>query len=820
MRTSRVIITGVISMIAVVILAGVALARDPSAPPAAPPVTDTGFTYQGFVRDGEQPASGAYDFQFALFNAINGIQVGSTIAKNDLPVVNGLVSTLLDFGPGVFDGSELWLETRTRKGDQTGAFDTLTPRQRINPVPYATYAYDGPFWMLGGNAGTTPDSNFVGTTDSQPLVFKVNNHEAMRIVPGGTTGDNVGINAPNPQAKLHVRWADSGAEPPAQVKSLIVETNHDGDGIALLQSDGKSVRITFGSPADNAAGRVLYKTSPDNYMAFWTAGSEKMRIGPTGNVGIGEDKPCEGEGSESCLLHVSKSGANRVRIDASSGEQAGLDLRSGSSRFIINYDDNRGLHFYNGDRSVNDLFIRNSDGFVGINTGSSPSAPLDVHGENASGYGAIFTNISPNGQGVLIQATDGQGILPLLRVEDNSQNVKFVVREDGNVGVGTSDPKVAFHVVKENNGEVTQYIGPGDSSGRLKLAYLVNEKAGRVTAWGDGAAQQLQLEGSTIVLNTGEGTGNVGIGVKDPNEKLAVAGIIQSTTGGFKFPDGSVQATAASGGDVQQVCVISGNNCDFQSRNIITNGRIGIGTDSPSAKLEIQSTFGSPFLSTVKNGNGTAGTFAVTQTDGTGHALLAYTQGMGRGAEVTIQNSSNPNSALYVATTGTGEALFVSGKSLFSGNVTIGDAFTNYQLTVNGTIKSREVVVTTTLFPDYVFDDDYDLMSLPDLEQTISQEGHLPGIPSAEEVAVSGIRLGDMQTRLLKKIEELTLYTIEQDKQLDQLTRLVNEQSGKINQMEIQETPSRTYNDVGISKIGMLVTVVGVGMGGIVLGVV
>ncbi|MCH8311107.1 MAG: hypothetical protein IIB17_11520, partial [Chloroflexi bacterium] len=416
MRTPRVIITGVISMIAVVILAGVALARDPSAPPAAPPVTDTGFTYQGFVRDGEQPASGAYDFQFALFNAINGIQVGSTIAKDDLPVVNGLVSTLLDFGPGVFDGSELWLETRTRKGDQTGAFDTLTPRQRINPVPYATYAYDGPFWMLGGNAGTTPDSNFVGTTDAQPLVFKVNNHEAMRIVPGGTTGDNVGINAPNPQAKLHVRWADSGAEPPAQVKSLIVETNHDGDGIALLQSDGKSVRITFGSPADNDAGRVLYKTSPDNYMAFWTAGSEKMRIGPTGNVGIGR---------------------------------------------------------------------------------SNPNNKLEVAGR------------------ISIRETD-DAVLQMVANKGSDSYIQWVekdVDQRGVLGFAKGSPDLVYHA------QASDLTNP-------------NRELFRITS-----------------------DGEVGIGIKDPNEKLAVAGIIQSTTGGFKFPDGTVQTTAASGSGGEHVCV-------------------------------------------------------------------------------------------------------------------------------------------------------------------------------------------------------------------------------------------------------------------------
>ncbi len=215
--------------------------------------------------------------------------------------------------------------------------------------------------------------------------------------------------------------------------------------------------------------------------------------------------------------------------------------------------------------------------------------------------------------------------------------------------------------------------------------------------------------------------------------------------------------------------MISGNNCDFQSRNVITNGRIGIGTDSFCASLEIQSKFGGGLRSTIKSGNGGAVTFTIDDTNGSGHALLASTSGTGRADEIVIQNTSNPNSALYVSTNGTGKALQVSGKTQLDGNVTIGDAFTNYQLNVNGTVKSREVVVTTTNFPGYAFDDDYDLMGLPDLEQVIRQEGHLPGIPSADEVALSGIRIGDMQTRLPEKIEELTPYTIEREKELDPL---------------------------------------------------
>jgi hypothetical protein len=270
----------------------VALARDPSELPEAPPIPDNGFTYQGLVKDEGRPANGAYDFEFALFSATSGVQVGNTIIKNNLPVVNGLVSTQLDFGPGIFVRTRLLLETRTRKGDQTAPFDTLI-------------------------------------SSAQPLVSRANNTGAMRI-------------------------------------------------------------------------------------------------SPTGKVEIGDDQPCDAH--PSCLFYVSKSGANRVGIYASDSQQARLDLHSGDSQMILTYNIETAVKFFNGDRGVTDLFIQNSNGFVGINTGSSPNAPLEVHGENVSHYEAIFKNISANGKGVLVQATDGNGPAPVLHVENNSQNPKLVVR--------------------------------------------------------------------------------------------------------------------------------------------------------------------------------------------------------------------------------------------------------------------------------------------------------------------------------------------------------------------------------------------------------
>ena len=83
--------------------------------------------------------------------------------------------------------------------------------------------------------------------------------------------------------------------------------------------------------------------------------------------------------------------------------------------------------------------------------------------------------------------------------------------------------------------------------------------------------------------------------------------------------------------------------------------------------------------------------------------------------------------------------------------------------------RAKEVVVETTGWSDYVFDRDYKLLSLSEVEKHIESEGHLPGVPSAKQVAEQGISLGEMQAKLLAKIEELTLHQIRQEKEIEKL---------------------------------------------------
>lgn len=107
-----------------------------------------------------------------------------------------------------------------------------------------------------------------------------------------------------------------------------------------------------------------------------------------------------------------------------------------------------------------------------------------------------------------------------------------------------------------------------------------------------------------------------------------------------------------------------------------------------------------------------------------------------------------------------------------SGNVGIGTKNPRAKLAVNGDILAKSIRVNTssTYWPDYVFEDGYNLMSLSDLESYIAKNKHLPGIPSASEIdAKNEVDLGEMNALLLEKVEELTRYIIELQKQIDEL---------------------------------------------------
>ncbi|MEJ0055107.1 MAG: hypothetical protein WDN75_05300 [Bacteroidota bacterium] len=118
------------------------------------------------------------------------------------------------------------------------------------------------------------------------------------------------------------------------------------------------------------------------------------------------------------------------------------------------------------------------------------------------------------------------------------------------------------------------------------------------------------------------------------------------------------------------------------------------------------------------------------------------------------------------------DALVIKGGSGFVG---IGTTSPDQRLTVNGTIHATEVKVTSAVpGPDYVFEKSYNLLSLDEVKSYIDENKHLPEVPSAKEMEKNGINVSEMNMVLLKKVEELTLYIIEQKNELQILKNEVS----------------------------------------------
>jgi len=121
-----------------------------------------------------------------------------------------------------------------------------------------------------------------------------------------------------------------------------------------------------------------------------------------------------------------------------------------------------------------------------------------------------------------------------------------------------------------------------------------------------------------------------------------------------------------------------------------------------------------------------------------------------------------------------------------TGNVGIGTSTPgSFKLAVEGKIGAREMqVLVTNPFPDYVFETDYKLMSLEELQLFITKHGRLPEMPTAKDVKIDGIALGEMNVTLVKKVEELTLYILELNKEVETQSRLIEEQRKKIAELD------------------------------------
>ncbi|MCP4348877.1 MAG: hypothetical protein GY795_25640 [Desulfobacterales bacterium] len=282
-------------------------------------------------------------------------------------------------------------------------------------------------------------------------------------------------------------------------------------------------------------------------------------------------------------------------------------------------------------------------------------------------------------------------------------------------------------------------------------------------------------------------SGNVGIGTDMPEQKLSVNGIIHSSSGGFKFPDGTIQTTASSNfvniSDEQTITGFKTFATEVKlDAGITTNHSSGLRISSYGTNFgQIRTNADNDMVLRVPHGNlRTNGDLYLQNQDGSSwndlyageirvndsikiydsDRLKGWIWGEGSGIVIKAGNTDEDDIRLW-------------GNIYAQGNVGIKTENPQSELAVNGTITAKEVIVTQEGWPDYVFKDDHKLMPLDELEQSIKKNGHLPDIPSAEEVKKNGVSVGEMQASLLRKVEELTLYMIQLKKENEILKKQI-----------------------------------------------
>ena len=313
------------------------------------------------------------------------------------------------------------------------------------------------------------------------------------------------------------------------------------------------------------------------------------------------------------------------------------------------------------------------------------------------------------------------------------------------------------------------------------------------------------------------GDGYLGVGTTSPLTTLNVAGgnwDLATTNGDFAIGNSTYKlkfgvATGGGGAGDARIYTTGGTHRTiFGSNNIdimtVTPTGVGVGTITPTTGFQIEGTSSNQTELNINAPNTAIATLSFARSTGTLAAPAATASANNLGwinfngyNGTSFQTSSSIRSLTTEAWTSSGRGSYLSfyttnaGTTAMTerlriadnGNVGIGTSSPNNKLDVLGIIRANDVIVETG-WADYVFQDDYKLKPLSEVEAFIKENKHLPSVPSAAKIQEKGAHVAELMTKMMEKIEELTLYSIEQKKEIEEFKRYSMEQKKQIDELK------------------------------------
>jgi len=602
---------------------------------------------------------------------------------------------------------------------------------------------------------------------------------------------NIGIGTTTPDTKLHIWTWTPGITNLLKLENRYASSNtNHGEGIFFKGYYKQALIKAFQNPESFFGGDLQLQTYLDENTL-----NPGIYLNRLGNVGIGTITPnykleITGNSFVNGNLKIGTPTDNITIYNGNYGNGAIIklpNLASGNDEIsVLNTPQTytKTKTFSNSTYSA--LF---TGGNVGIGT-TTPKSKLElVSGINAypattgttqsgaalrlrGGDNAVL-DFGMNSNNTWIQATNQTGL-------DSKYNISLNPN-GGNVGIGTGiiAPIGVFDVKTSSNQHIQMLKDVNGAYPGAAGIVSINDANLDYTPMGFFAA------------NYYFGNGNVGIGKLPTNIKLDVGGSACVDTE-FSISGSGEESNGIGGevhiyntdktgvGEMSRWSIYNmngdyGNSLQFWAydnyntcNHRVTfqdDGNVGIGVPHPNSKLDVAG----DFQTTGKIGNNLNNKISDTNNpyNGLSHYSLSWNMDPWSTSGPTLWQSAWGGMKFF--TNGT-PRLSITNTGKVSIGTTVEDLTDGVLLTVKGTIHAKEVLIDmNTPLADYVFDKNYQLMPLNKVEEYVNTNSHLPEIPSAAEVSKNGLSIGEMQNKLLQKVEELTLYVIEQQKQIDQL---------------------------------------------------